>query len=65
MFKISSMSETISTAVHSMVLITRNEEGINSVKIAEQTGFSKNQISKLAQRLVKDNLLNSVKLFRG
>jgi DNA-binding IscR family transcriptional regulator len=48
-----------------MVLIVRNEEGINAVKIAEQTGFSKNQISKLAQRLVKDNLLNSVKLFRG
>jgi DNA-binding IscR family transcriptional regulator len=59
------MSETISTAVHSMVLITRNEEGINSVKIAEQTGFSKNHISIVAQRLGKDNLLNSVQQFRG
>jgi Rrf2 family protein len=44
-----------------MVLIARNNEGINAVKIAEQTGFSKNHISKVAQRLVKNDLLTSVR----
>lgn len=65
MSKISSISEAASIAIHSMVLIARNEEGINAVKIAEQTGFSKNHISIVAQRLGKDNLLNSVQQFRG
>jgi Rrf2 family protein len=44
-----------------MVLIARNENGINAVKIAEQTGSSKNHISKVAQRLVKNDLLKSVR----
>ena len=61
MAKIFSMSEAASIAIHSMVLIARNEGGINAVKIAEQTGFSKNHISKVAQRLVKDDLLKSVR----
>ena len=55
------MSEAASIAIHSMVLVARNENGINTVKIAEQTGFSKNHISKVAQRLVKDDLLKSVR----
>jgi Rrf2 family protein len=61
MSKIFSMSEAASIAIHSMVLIARNAGGINAVKIAEQTGFSKNHISKVAQRLVKNELLRSVR----
>ena len=61
MAKIFSMSEAASIAIHSMVLIARNENGINAVKIAEQTGSSKNHISKVAQRLVKNDLLKSVR----
>jgi len=61
MAKIFSMSEAASIAIHSMVLIARNAEGINAVKIAEQTGSSKNHISKVAQRLVKNDLLKSVR----
>jgi Rrf2 family protein len=61
MAKIFSMSEAASIAIHSMVLIARNEGGINAVKIAEQTGSSKNHISKVAQRLVKNDLLKSVR----
>lgn len=55
------MSEAASIGIHSMVLIARNEDGINAVKIAEQTGSSKNHISKVAQRLVKNDLLKSVR----
>ena len=61
MAKIFSMSEAASIGIHSMVLIARNENGINAVKIAEQTGSSKNHISKVAQRLVKNDLLKSVR----
>ncbi len=61
MSKIFAMSEAASIGIHSMVLIARNETGINAVKIAENTGSSKNHISKVLQRLVKSDLLKSVR----
>jgi Rrf2 family protein len=61
MSKIFAMSEAASIAIHGMVLIARAEVGINAVKIAEQTGFSKNHISKVLQRLVKSDMLKSVR----
>jgi Rrf2 family protein len=61
MAKIFSMSDAASIAIHSMVLIARAENGINAVKIAEISGFSKNHISKVLQRLVKDGLLKSLR----
>jgi len=61
MSKIFSMSEAASIAIHSMVLVARSQNGINAVKIAEQTGSSKNHISKVAQRLVKNDLLKSLR----
>ena len=61
MAKIFSMSDAASIAIHSMVLIARAENGINAVKIAEISGFSKNHISKVLQRLVKNGLLKSVR----
>jgi Rrf2 family protein len=61
MAKIFSMSEAASIGIHSMVLIARAENGINAVKIAESTGLSKNHISKVLQRLVKNDLLKSVR----
>ncbi len=61
MSKIFTLSEAASIAIHGMVLIARHDEGINAVKIAEQTGLSKNHISKVLQRLVKNDLLKSVR----
>ncbi len=61
MGKIFAMSEAASIAIHSMVLIARSENGINAVRIAEMTGFSKNHISKVLQRLVKNDMLKSVR----
>jgi Rrf2 family protein len=61
MSKIFTLSEAASIAIHGMVLIARNEKGINAVKIAEQTGLSKNHISKVLQLLVKNDLLKSVR----
>lgn len=61
MSKIFALSEAASIAIHSMVLISRSGEGINAVKIAEFTGFSKNHIAKVLQRLVKSDLLRSVR----
>jgi len=59
--KIFSLSEASSIAIHSMVLIARSGNGINAVKIAEITGFSKNHIAKVLQRLVKNEMLKSVR----
>lgn len=61
MSKIFALSEAASIAIHSMVLIARSENGINAVKIADTTGFSKNHIAKVLQRLVKNNMLKSVR----
>ena len=61
MSRIFAMSEAASIGIHSMVLIARNETGINAVKIAENTGSSKNHISKVLQWLVKSDLLKSVR----
>jgi len=61
MARIFSLSEAASIAIHAMVLISRAKNGINAVKIADQTGFSKNHISKVLQRLVKNDLLKSVR----
>jgi len=61
MSKIFALSEAASIAIHSVVLIARSKEGINAVKIADFTGFSKNHIAKVLQRLVKSDLLKSVR----
>lgn len=61
MSKIFALSEASSIAIHSMVLIARSDNGINAVKIAEITGFSKNHIAKVLQRLVKVEMLKSVR----
>ena len=61
MSKIFALSEAASIAIHSMVLIARSKDGINAVKIAEFTGFSINHIAKVLQRLVKSDLLRSVR----
>jgi len=61
MAKIFTLSEAASIALHSMVIIARAENGINAVKIADSTGFSKNHISKVLQRLVKSELLKSIR----
>lgn len=61
MSKVFSMSEAASIAIHGMVLIARSEKGMNVLKIAEVTGFSKNHLAKVLQRLVKNDLLKSVR----
>lgn len=61
MSKVFALSEAASIAIHSMVLIARQEKGMNVVRIAETTGFSRNHIAKVLQRLVKSDLLKSVR----
>ncbi len=61
MAKVFSLSEASSIAIHSMVLIAREKNGINALKIAEYTGFSRNHIAKVLQRLVKTDMLSSVR----
>jgi Rrf2 family protein len=59
--KVFSLSEAASIAIHGMVLIARSEKGLNVMRVAEMTGFSKNHIAKVLQRLVKNDLLKSVR----
>lgn len=59
MSKIVSLSEAASIALHGMILIARQKEGMNVTKIAEQTSTSKHHVAKVMQRLVKSGYLTS------
>jgi Rrf2 family protein len=61
MSKIIQLSEAASLALHAMVLIGKSEQIINVSQIAEQTASSKNHLSKVMQRLVKDNYVKSTR----
>ena len=61
MSRIFALSEAASIAIHSMVLIARSEHGLNVSQVARVTGFSKNHIAKILQRLVRDEMLKSVR----
>lgn len=54
-----SLSEAVSIAVHSIVLIANSSELINVQAIAERTKSSKHHVAKIMQRLVKDGFLIS------
>lgn len=59
MSRIIALSEAASIAIHSLVLIARNEGMLNVNKISEATGSSKHHVAKILQRLVKDGFLTS------
>ncbi|MDY6827141.1 MAG: Rrf2 family transcriptional regulator [Bacillota bacterium] len=60
------ISEMLSLALHSMVLIANNGGEVVSVKdIARETGYSINHLAKVMQRLVKAGLLQSLRGPKG
>jgi Rrf2 family protein len=61
MSKIVAYSEAASIGIHSMVLIARQGQMMNVLKIAEATGSSKHHVAKILQRLVKDGFLGSTR----
>jgi Rrf2 family protein len=54
-----SLSEAVSIAIHSIVLIANSKELINVQEIADRTKSSKHHVAKIMQRLVKDGFLSS------
>jgi Rrf2 family protein len=59
MSRLFTLSEAASIALHGLVLIARNEKGLNVQEIAEQTQSSKHHVAKVLQRLVKSGFLGS------
>ncbi|SDK74701.1 RrF2 family transcriptional regulator [Natronincola ferrireducens] len=60
------ISEMVSIALHSMVVIANaNKELLNVKKIAQTTGASESHLSKVLQRLVKANFIRSVRGPKG
>ncbi len=62
MGKIVNITEAVSIALHSMVIIAQNEEHksqINVNYISEKTNSSRFHIAKVMQKLVKDGFLGS------
>ncbi|MFP4041136.1 MAG: RrF2 family transcriptional regulator [Bacteroidales bacterium] len=59
MSKIVSLSEAASIALHGIILVAREKDGMNVVKIAERTHTSRHHVAKIMQRLVKAGYLIS------
>lgn len=59
MAKVFSLSEAASIALHGVILIAQEKEGLNVIKIAERTDTSKHHVAKVMQRLVKAGYLTS------
>ncbi|MFA8298954.1 MAG: Rrf2 family transcriptional regulator [Hyphomicrobiales bacterium] len=61
MAKIFTLSEAASIALHGMILVARSQEMMNVAHIAEATSSSKHHVAKVFQRLVKENLVSSLR----
>lgn len=59
MANVFSLSEAASIALHGVILIAQEKEGLNVIKIAERTDTSKHHVAKVMQRLVKAGYLYS------
>ena len=59
MANVFSLSEAASIALHGIILIAKEEKGLNVIKIAERTDTSKHHVAKVMQRLVKAGYLYS------
>ncbi|MCG8410152.1 MAG: Rrf2 family transcriptional regulator [Bacteroidales bacterium] len=59
MSKVFTLSEAASIALHGIILIAQEKNGINVIKIAERTDTSKHHVAKVMQRLVKAGYLIS------
>lgn len=59
MAKVFTLTEAASIALHGMILIAQEKEGLNVLKIAERTDTSKHHVAKVMQRLVKAGYLTS------
>jgi Rrf2 family protein len=53
------ISEASSIAIHSLALIAATEGPLNANRISEETGFSRNHISKVMQTLARHGYLES------
>lgn len=65
MSKVVSLSEAASIALHGMILIAREKQGMNVGKISELTSTSRHHVAKVMQRLVKSGYLTSQRGPRG
>ena len=59
MANVFSLSEAASIALHGIILIAKEKEGLNVIKISERTDTSKHHVAKVMQRLVKAGFLTS------
>jgi Rrf2 family protein len=60
MSRIVTLSEAVTIALHSMVLVARSEKvPVNVNRLSELTGASRNHIAKVMQRLVKVGFIKS------
>ncbi len=61
MSKIVHLTEAVSIAFHSMVLVARSNKPLNVLEISEKISSSKHHVAKVMQRLVKAGFVGSLR----
>jgi len=61
MSRIVHLSEAVSIAFHSMVLVARSDKPLNVLEISEKISSSKHHVAKVMQRLVKAGFVGSLR----
>ncbi|OFX45375.1 MAG: hypothetical protein A2046_06590 [Bacteroidetes bacterium GWA2_30_7] len=59
------LSEAVSIAIHSMMLIAQSTNMMNVIQVSKRLDASKHHVAKILQRLVKDDFLNSIRGPKG
>ncbi len=62
MASVINLSDAVSIAIHSMVIVAKSDGPVNAIQLSEKLHKSKHHIAKVMQRLVKVGYLDS---FRG
>ena len=61
MSKLFNISEASNIAVHSLAMMANHKEHLSATQLSEALHLSKNHIAKVLQRLVKNDMLKSVR----
>jgi len=59
--KVINFSNAMTIGVHSLIILAREKKPMNAILLAERIGSTKFHVAKVLQRLVKDDILRSMR----
>ncbi len=59
--KVINFSNAMTIGMHSLIVLSREGKPMNAIQLADRIGSTKFHVAKVLQRLVKDNILGSMR----